>query len=184
MPWAAKAGKPLYHLIRTRAYDSELIWLALTVQCVRRTIFQITEMGMGSTIMAGVPTATGDSWTAVDAREFSVRSQILIEQANAYDPMDNLHVNGAFTLDENIGDLGGLTIAYRAYQLSLKGKPAPVIQGFTGPQQFFLGWAQAWRRKYRDEELRQRLVTDPHLPCQYRCIGVVSTCRSFTRLSM
>jgi predicted metalloendopeptidase len=66
-----------------------------------------------------------------------MRSQKLVEQQNAYNPIDNLHVNGAFTLGENIGDLGGLTIAYRAYQLSLKGKPAPGIQGFTGPQQFF-----------------------------------------------
>ena len=80
MPWAAKAGKPLHHLIRTWAYDSELIWLALTVQCVRRTIFPITQMGMGSTIRAGVPTATGDWWTEVDARESSVRSKKLVEQ--------------------------------------------------------------------------------------------------------
>ena len=120
-----------------------------------------------------------DWWTEADAREFSARSKKLVEQYSAYNPIDNLQVNGAFTLGENIGDLGGLTIAYRAYQLSLKGKPAPVIEGFTGPQRFFLGWAQAWRRKYRDEELRQRLVTDPHSPSQYRCIGVVSNMPEF-----
>jgi len=78
-----------------------------------------------------------DWWTEADAREFSVRSKKLVEQYNTYNPIDNLHVNGAFTLGENIGDLGGLTIAHRAYQLSLKGKPTPVIEGFTGPQRFF-----------------------------------------------
>lgn len=65
-------------------------------------------------------------------------------------------------------------MAYRAYKLSLNGKPAPVIDGFTGPQRFFLGWAQIWRRKYRDDELRMRLVTDSHSPSEYRCNGVVS----------
>jgi predicted metalloendopeptidase len=82
-------------------------------------------------------------------------------------------------MGENIGDLSGLAVAYRAYQISLGGKPAPVIDGFTGPQRFFLGWAQIWRRKYRDDELRLRLVTDPHSPSEYRCNGVVTNMTEF-----
>ena len=79
-----------------------------------------------------------------------------------------MHVKGAFTLGENIGDLGGLAVALDAYHASLGGKPAPVIDGMTGDQRFFLGWAQVWRRNYREANLRQRLVTDPHAPSQYR----------------
>lgn len=77
-------------------------------------------------------------------------------------------VKGQLTLGENIADLAGLTIAYHAYKLSLGGKPAPVIDGMTGDQRFFLGWAQVWRRKYRDAELQNRLVTDVHSPSEFR----------------
>jgi len=72
-----------------------------------------------------------------------------------------------------------MTIAYKAYQLSLQGKEAPVIDGFTGPQRFFIGWAQVWGRKYRDEELRRRLVVDPHSPSEYRVSGVVANMPAF-----
>jgi putative endopeptidase len=77
-------------------------------------------------------------------------------------------VKGELTLGENIADLAGLTVAYSAYQLSLGGKPAPVIDGLTGDQRFFLGWAQVWRRSYREQELANRLVTDPHSPSEFR----------------
>ena len=88
-------------------------------------------------------------------------------------------MNGELTMGENIADLAGLAMAYRAYQLSLNGKAAPVIDGFTGDQRFFIGWAQGWARKYRDDELRRRLLTDPHSPSEYRTnIIVVRTCRS------
>ena len=79
-------------------------------------------------------------------------------------PLDDLHVNGRLTLGENIADLGGVAIAYAAYQKSLNGKPAPVIDGFTGPQRFFIGFAQVWRGSIRDAEQRLRLRTDPHSP--------------------
>jgi len=77
-------------------------------------------------------------------------------------------VKGELTLGENIADLAGLTVAYQAYQLSLGGKPAPIIDGLTGDQRFFLGWTQVWRRLYRDQELANRLVTDPHSPSEQR----------------
>ena len=85
-----------------------------------------------------------------------------------------MSVNGELTLGENIGDLGGMAGAYAAYRLSLGGKEAPVIDGFTGDQRFFIGWGQIWRRLYREPELRKRLVTDPHSPSQYRANGIVS----------
>jgi putative endopeptidase len=77
-------------------------------------------------------------------------------------------VKGEFTLGENIGDLAGLTVAYEAYKASLGGKAAPVIDGYTGDQRFFLGWAQVWRRNYREANLRNRLITDPHSPSEQR----------------
>jgi putative endopeptidase len=110
-------------------------------------------------------------WTTEDEKKFNELTQILVDQFDNYSPIDTLRINGELTLGENIADLGGLTIAYNAYQMSLAGKDAPVIDGWTGEQRFFLGWAQIWRRKYRDEELRRRLVTDPHSPSQYRVIG-------------
>ena len=75
--------------------------------------------------------------------------------------------------------MGGLTIAHKAYQLSLNGQPAPVIDNLSGDQRFFMGWAQVWARKYREEELSQRLVTDPHSPSEYRCNGIVRNLPEF-----
>ena len=86
------------------------------------------------------------------------------KQYDAYELFPGAHVKGEFTLGENIGDLAGLQIAYDAYQASLGGKEAPVIDGMTGDQRFYLGWAQVWRRNYREANLRQRLLTDPHAP--------------------
>ena len=110
-------------------------------------------------------------WQTSDEEGFKERTQILVEQFEQYMPIDTFRINGELTLGENIADLGGLTISYYAYQMSLQGKEAPVIDGWTGEQRFFIGWAQFWRRKYRDEELRKRLLTDPHSPSQYRIVG-------------
>ena len=120
-----------------------------------------------------------DWWTEEDARRFKERASRLVAQYSAYSPIDDMHVNGELTLGENIGDLSGLAIAYKAYKIAQAGRTAPVIDGFTADQRFFLGWSQAWRRKYRDEDLRQRLVTDPHSPSQYRCNGIVTNMAAF-----
>jgi putative endopeptidase len=107
-------------------------------------------------------------WTDQDVANFKGLTDRLVKQYDAYAPFPGAHVKGAFTLGENIGDLGGLAVALDAYHASLKGRRAPVIDGTTGDQRFFLGWAQVWRRNYREANLRQRLVTDPHAPSQYR----------------
>ena len=120
-----------------------------------------------------------DWWTEEDAEKFKASAEKLVNQYNGFKPFDDANVNGKFTLGENIGDLGGLTIAYRAYIKSLNGKPSPVIDGFTGEQRFFLGWAQVWGRKYREAELRKRLVTDSHSPSEYRANGVVANMPEF-----
>jgi endothelin-converting enzyme len=120
-----------------------------------------------------------DWWTEDDASEFKRRADGLVAEYDAFTPIDDMNVNGRLTLGENIGDLAGLTMAYRAYQLSLDGEEAPVIDGYTGDQRFFMGWAQVWRRRYRDDELRRRLVTDPHSPSKYRTNGIVSNMPAF-----
>jgi putative endopeptidase len=116
-----------------------------------------------------------DWWTAADKKEFQKRTRALIEQYNTFEPqqLPGAHVNGALTIGENIGDLGGVTIAHKAYMISLKGNAPPAIDGFTGPQRFFLGWAQVWRGKYRDAALSRMLATNPHSPPEFRCNGVV-----------
>ncbi|MFN9604538.1 MAG: M13-type metalloendopeptidase, partial [Planctomycetota bacterium] len=96
-----------------------------------------------------------------------------------YEPLPGMPLSGRFTLGENIGDLGGLSVAYTAYLLSLEGMPGPMLEGFTGEQRFFIGWAQVWRRKYREEEMRRRIKTDPHSPSAYRCNGIVSNLDGF-----
>ena len=122
-----------------------------------------------------------DWWTPEDKKEFQKRTKALIEQYNAFEPLQlpGQHVNGALTIGENIGDLGGLTIAHKAYLISLKGKEAPVIDGYTGPQRLFLGWGQIWRAKYRDAALSRRLATDPHSPPEFRCNGVLRNLTEF-----
>ena len=109
-----------------------------------------------------------DWWTGDDAKSFDARTTRLGAQYDAINPIDDLHINGKLTMGENIGDLSGLAQAYRAYRISLNGKEAPVIDGLTGDQRFFMGFAQIWRTKMRDEALRQQLLTDPHSPGQYR----------------
>ncbi|WP_251357977.1 M13 family metallopeptidase [Kangiella sp. TOML190] len=118
-------------------------------------------------------------WTEDDRKEFEKRTDKLVAQYNDFTVLDGVHVNGEFTQGENIGDLGGLTIAYKAYQLSKNGKEAPIIDGMTGDQRVFYGWAQVWARKYRDEELRKRIKTDPHSPAEYRANGTVMNMPEF-----
>ena len=114
-------------------------------------------------------------WSEADVAAFKVLSGRLVEQFDGYEPFPGVHVKGAMTLGENIGDLAGLAVALDAYHASLGGKSASVIAGKTGDQRFFLGWAQVWRIKYREAALRQRLVTDSHSPAEYR----TSTVRNF-----
>ena len=109
-----------------------------------------------------------DWWTKADRTEFEKRTKMLIGQFNAFEPLPGLHVNGGLTLGENIGDLGGLAIAFKAYKLSLGGKPSSTMDGFTGEQRVFLGWTQAWREKYRDEFLRVIVTSNEHAPSTYR----------------
>lgn len=118
-------------------------------------------------------------WASIDSVQFSERTKKLVEQYNGFNPIDSMHVNGAMTLGENIGDIGGLNVALHAYKISLKGKTSPVIDGFTGEQRFFIGWAQVWARKYRDAEMRNRLLTDVHSPSEYRCNGIISNMPEF-----
>jgi len=120
-----------------------------------------------------------DWWTPEDRAEFESRAGRLVQQYSQYKPFEGMAVNGELTLGENIGDLGGLAVALEAYKLSLEGKAPPVIDGLTGMQRFFLGWSQIWRRKYRDPELRRRLLNDPHSPSRYRVNGIVSNMDAF-----
>lgn len=120
-----------------------------------------------------------DWWTEEDKAEFEKRTQALIAQYDAFAVFDDLNVNGTFTLGENIGDLGGLSIALKAYKMSLGGEPAPVLDGLTGEQRVFIGYAQAWLRKSREEALRRQVNTDPHSPAMFRVNGVVRNVPEF-----
>ena len=112
-------------------------------------------------------------WTDADRAEFEARTDALVGQYDSYYPFPDLHVNGTFTLGENIGDLGGISIALKAYLDSLEGQEPPVIEGFTGVQRVFIGFGRVWRSKIRDEALRTQIATDPHSPGVYRANGSV-----------
>jgi len=112
-------------------------------------------------------------WTDADRAEFEARTDALVGQYDSYYPFPDLHVNGTFTLGENIGDLGGISIALKAYQASLEGQEAPVIGGFSGTQRVLIGFGRVWRSKIRDEALRTQIATDPHSPGVYRANGSV-----------
>ncbi|GFZ96664.1 zinc metalloprotease [Blastomonas marina] len=136
------------------------------------------EMGHGFDDQGSKSDGTGalrNWWTDSDRANFEARTDALVAQYNAFCPYDDGEtcVDGRFTLGENIGDLGGLSVAYRAYKLSLDGKEAPVIDGLTGDQRFFLAWAQVWRSQQRENNGRQRLRSDPHSPEEFRVNGVV-----------
>ena len=109
-----------------------------------------------------------DWWTPEDLKSFEAATKSLVAQYDAYEVFPGAKIKGAFTLGENVGDLAGLTVAYDAYKHSLGGAEAPVLNGTTGDQRFYLGWAQVWRRNYREANLRQRLITDPHSPSEQR----------------
>jgi predicted metalloendopeptidase len=126
--------------------------------------------------------ATGnlrDWWTPQDRQRFEERTAGLVAQYAGYEPLPGTKIDGELTLGENIADLAGVGIAHEAYRIALAGAPAPDIDGFTGDQRFLLGYAQVWRSEIRDEALRQRLLSDPHSPAEYRVNGVVTNLPAF-----
>ena len=114
-----------------------------------------------------------DWWSPSDHKNFKAKTKMLVEQYNAFEPLPGYHVNGELTLGENIADNSGLAIAAKAYQISLNGKKAPVINGFTGEQRLYMGWAQVWRSKMREPAQIAQVKTDPHSPGQYRANGTL-----------
>ncbi|ANP45438.1 M13 family metallopeptidase [Candidatus Viadribacter manganicus] len=134
------------------------------------------EMGHGFDDQGAKSDARGilrDWWSPQDVAAFQDVTGRLSAQYDSFEALPGLNVNGRLTLGENVGDNGGLQVALRAYELSLGGRAAPVRDGLTGQQRFFLGWAQAWRSKYRDEAMRNLVLTNPHSPPQFRVNGVV-----------
>jgi putative endopeptidase len=125
--------------------------------------------------------ALNNWWTDADRAAFEERTKALIAQFDLLksEEAPELNVNGALTIGENIGDLGGLAIAFKAYQISLAGNPSPVIEGLSGEQRLFLSWAQIWRAKVRPEEMRRRIATDPHSPAEFRCNQIVKNFTPF-----
>jgi putative endopeptidase len=114
-----------------------------------------------------------DWWSADDAAKFQVRADRLGAQYSSFEPLPGAHIKGELTMGENIADLGGVLLALDAYHASLHGQPAPVIDGLTGDQRFFLGFAQIWREKIRDDAQREQLVSDPHSPSHFRVVGTL-----------
>ena len=114
-----------------------------------------------------------DWWTAEDATKFKIQADRLGAQYSTFEPYPGAKVQGGLTMGENIGDMGGLSLAYDAYLVSLGGQPAAILDGFTGQQRVFLGWAQVWRQKAREDFVRQQVVTDPHSPAYYRVNGTI-----------
>lgn len=140
------------------------------------------EMGHGFDDQGSKYDAEGNLrnwWTEQDLKEFSKRTKALVNQYSAYQVFDDLNINGELTLGENIGDLSGVTIAYKAYKASLNGKEAPIIDGLTGDQRFFMGFAQIWRSKIVEKSMRNRVATDPHSPGEFRALGSLSNMDEF-----
>ncbi|MDA1093798.1 MAG: hypothetical protein O3A25_11105 [Acidobacteria bacterium] len=140
------------------------------------------EMGHGFDDQGRRFDATGalrDWWTAEDGAEYEKRAALLVAQFNEFEALPDLHVNGELTLGENLADLTGLVIARRAYQIALKGAPGPVIDGLGADQRFYMGWAQSWRAKQRDEALRQLVLTNVHAPEMFRAIGPLKNIPEF-----
>lgn len=142
------------------------------------------EIGHGFDDQGSKSDGTGlrsDWWTPEDRAAFVERTNKLIAQYDALSPRQkpDLHVNGAFTLGENIGDLGGAGIAWKAYLLSLEGAEPPIIDGFTGAQRFFFAWALAWQGKNRDEDVEFLLTVDPHSPSEFRCNQIARNLDAF-----
>ena len=123
-----------------------------------------------------------DWWTPEVGREFDRRAECVVRQFSAYESVPGVHLNGKLTLGENIADLGGLKLAHAAMLAALEGKPPPpAVEGFDASQQFFVGFAQSWCAKYREENLRLRAVTDPHSPAKQRVNGPLSNLPEFTK---
>tara|TARA_R110001592_G_scaffold22635_2_gene89733 strand:- start:51 stop:2123 length:2073 start_codon:yes stop_codon:yes gene_type:complete len=140
------------------------------------------EMGHGFDDQGSKYDAIGNLrnwWTEQDLKEFSKRTKALVDQYSGYQVFDDLNINGELTLGENIGDLSGVTIAYKAYKASLNGKEAPIIDGLTGDQRFFMGYAQIWRSKIVEKSMRNRVATDPHSPGEFRALGSLSNMNEF-----
>jgi putative endopeptidase len=142
------------------------------------------EIGHGFDDQGSKTDGTGrltDWWQPVDREAFEARTRALIDQYNELAPEEtpDQHVNGALTIGENIGDLGGLGIAWKAYAISLKGEPSPEIDGLSGAERFFLSWAQVWQWKARTEEVARRLAIDPHSPPEFRCNQIVRNIDAF-----
>ena len=114
-----------------------------------------------------------DWWTEEDGKAYEARASMLAGQYSEFEPLPGLNLNGKLTLGENIGDLTGITMAYKAYRRSLGGKEAPVIDGLTGDQRFFLAYGQIWQRKFREEALRTQVKNGPHSPGEFRANGIV-----------
>jgi predicted metalloendopeptidase len=140
------------------------------------------EMGHGFDDQGSKYDAKGNLrnwWSKADLKAFKKRTDNLVTQYNHYAVFSDLHVNGKLTLGENIGDLSGVTIAYKAYKASLNGKDAPIIDGLTGDQRFFMGYTQIWRSKIVEKSMRNRVATDPHSPGEYRALGSLSNVPEF-----
>jgi predicted metalloendopeptidase len=120
-----------------------------------------------------------DWWTPESAKRFEERSQAIVKQFNGYVAIDDQHINGALTQGENIADLGGLKIAFAAMEKAIAGQPQEEVAGFKAEQRFFLSWATVWHANSRPEELRRRLVVDPHSPAHFRVIGPLSNLPEF-----
>ena len=118
-------------------------------------------------------------WTDSDLSEFKARTSTLVNQYNEFEVLPDLYVNGEYTLGENIGDLGGISIALKAYHLSLQGEDAPVLDGFSGDQRVFIGYGQVWASKYREEALRTQIQTDTHSPAKFRTNGALRNVPEF-----
>jgi len=120
-----------------------------------------------------------DWWTREDHEKFGLRTRALVAQYDAYSPLPGYRINGELTLGENIADNSGLAIAHKAYRISLGGREAPVIEGYTGDQRLFMGWAQVWRGKSREAETIRRIKTDPHSPSMFRGNGALTNQPAF-----
>ncbi len=114
-----------------------------------------------------------DWFTPDDLKAFQARGDAIAAQYDQYEPLPGLHINGRLTLGENIADIAGLAIAFKAYHIALGGKPAPVLDGLTGDQRFYIAYAQSWRERHRDAAIRSQVLSNPHSPSEFRVNGVV-----------